>query len=400
MVNFPHSAIRNRRTKSIFKNAKKIYENALVTLQYSKSDDVEALRNSLRHYAVQGAALKARERFLSISLSLPFVLIAYSFIVAAYLGLGIGTSLQAGVGAAVASAGVAGILAFPIARAFKQPGKQSLYIFLLALTIFSVTMVVSHAPHKPWIEIPNASHHTPNSGIIDDFILLAVAAAALAAVQYLSALSFTLVITPGRKRNSNVVIVDILISILKMLARKTSRSDDISTRAWICSHLQYAANYLEEGVPRALALPDPSMRQTLQEKLTSGAAYLREIQLWIALAKDEAQNDARDAIAHCIELIAQGKYDSIPAGTLARLENSKTSKLVGFGRALVVAVVPFGCLIGIRYAGLKLSSDFTGWAVVISLAWAAITLISAIDPLYKTRLKDMQDLIATIRGKE
>jgi hypothetical protein len=400
MANFLRSAIRNRRITIIFRRAKKIYGDALITLQYSKSDDMEVLRNRLRRYAVLSAGWQVREQFLLMSIYIPLVVIWYGFMFAVYFGLEKGTNFLVGFIAAIFVPVLIVYLTKPILRISKQFITQFFSLLLLALIIFGSTMVASHTPHKPWIVIPNASHLTLGSVLIDGFILLAVATVSFAAVGLLAAVMEALVTTPARKRNSNIVIVNTLVDVLKTIVRKTSRSNDMATRARICNRLQYAAIYLEEGIPYALALPDPSTRQALQRKLTSAAAYLREIQLWVALAKDEAQNDTRDAVAHYIELIVQGKYGSLPDGTLTRLEGSKVSKLVGFSRTLAVAILPFGCLIGAQYAGLKLSSDFTGWAIVIALAWAAITLISAIDPLYKARLKDMQDLIAAVRGKD
>ena len=394
------STIRDRRMRNVFKGAKRNYKNALITLQYSKTDNTEALCKSLRHYAVLDTTLLRRERVISRILGLVIGLLYYGIVIGLLFELESGISVNVGFVSLLGSVVAALVICYPISKILKNPGSQVLACFLVALVIFGATMVGSHIPHKSWIIIPHASNLNSRSIVIDGFVLFAASVATFGVIAGLSAIAFTFITVPGRMRNPNIVVIDTLVGVLTQLDKKTSSATDMATKAAICHHLQFAATYLEEGVPRALALPDPGTRQVLQQKLTSSATYLREIQLWVALAKDETQNDTCDAIAHYIDLIAQGKYDLLPNGTLAMSSRSKTSKLATFGRTLAVAVVPFGCLIGARYAGLQLSSEFTGWAVVVTLAWAAITLVSAIDPLYKTRLKDMQDLIATIRGKD
>jgi hypothetical protein len=79
---------------------------------------------------------------------------------------------------------------------------------------------------------------------------------------------------------------------------------------------------------------------------------------------------------------------------------SEIHRLITLARTVIVSIIPLACIIGLRYTDLKLSPGLTGWAVVIALAWAAITLVSAVDPLYKARLGDFRDLISAIRGKD
>ena len=385
--------------KHIFQRAKKLYKDAAIALEYSKANDTEEFRSGLRHYAVLCASILRRERIISL-VTAPFVAAAYYGIVfPTFFALEATNSRDAvSFFCSIVASLLCIIIILRIFRGFKS---RLVAFFLVSLGIFGSAMVAGHSAHRPWVYAPYVSSANLHDIIIDSFILFAVSIATFAVVVIGGgSVFFTLVITPMRKRNANFVIINTLVGVLKMIDKKTSKSDDLATKAGMCRALQFTADYLEEGVSRALSLPDPVARQILQEKLTSSAGYLHEMQLWVALAKDETQNNTRDAIAYYIELIARGEYDSLPSGTLTDTPQSKTSGLIRFGRMFIVAVIPFACLIGTRYAGLQLSSEFTGWSVVVALAWAAITLVSAIDPLYKTRLKDVQDLISTVRGKD
>jgi hypothetical protein len=65
---------------------------------------------------------------------------------------------------------------------------------------------------------------------------------------------------------------------------------------------------------------------------------------------------------------------------------------------VLVAIVPIGCLIGAKLAGLKLSGQLADWAIIVAVAWAAITLISILDPAYKAKIDDIRNIVSIMRG--
>jgi hypothetical protein len=68
-------------------------------------------------------------------------------------------------------------------------------------------------------------------------------------------------------------------------------------------------------------------------------------------------------------------------------------------KLVFIALIPIGCLVSAKYAGLGLSGQFADWAIAVALGWAAITLISAIDPMYRAKLNDIRNIVSIVRGK-
>ena len=151
---------------------------------------------------------------------------------------------------------------------------------------------------------------------------------------------------------------------------------------------------MEFGIPKAMSLPDPHARMILQEKCSQAAAKLRMMQVSVALGDSSALNKIKGTVATYIIAISTGNYNNLPCVSVTSEDGRKLSRLAHVCKIIIVAVVPIGCLIAARYAGLHLSPDFNNWAVAVTLLWAVITLVSILDPLYKSRIQEMQNVFA------
>jgi len=124
------------------------------------------------------------------------------------------------------------------------------------------------------------------------------------------------------------------------------------------------------------------------------------MQTQIALSTEQTRDDVKRKIAEFIEVIATGNYGLLPGSAT---EVSAEPKIKGFERwakTTVVALLPLGCLLGARFAGLTLSGAFNNWAIAAALLWATITMVSVIDPLYKSRIGDMREILSLFGDKE
>lgn len=200
--------------------------------------------------------------------------------------------------------------------------------------------------------------------------------------------------------NPQAEMVYCLIHVLRQLEDSGVRLGDSTVKREICSYLQLASRFLDTGIPAAIRIPDLAARQRFEERCRSGALELRDMQARIALADDNTVNSLRGDISRYIEMVAPGKYGLLPTGTPAIAKEPRTPALVRMSKSVFIAFVPIGCLIGARYAGLRISGQLANWAIIVALAWAAITLISTFDPLYKTRLNDILNIVSIIRGSD
>jgi hypothetical protein len=200
------------------------------------------------------------------------------------------------------------------------------------------------------------------------------------------------------KRRPDLMVVNILAGLLEDLTARSTNLSSVQLKAHTCGRLQLAASYLQDGVIKVVGVADPGVRTTLYERLRASAAYLREMQLWVVLANEKTPDELRSALVHYISVVVRGEYDLLPSSDMLATESSRLQKLTALVRTFIISVIPFTIIIGVRYSGVSISPQFTGWAVIVAIAWAAITLISLLDPLYKERIADIGGLISSIRG--
>lgn len=389
----------NKEPSKIFNIAKSNYRDASKAIDRSAGTDAPGLRASLRHYAVADAFLQRRLQRTRITAIIPAV-VYYALLVVGGIKVDSGFRPEVTAVSLVIAVALALGCIYPAVYFVDKVVRAMAAMLVTALVVYGIAVAVEGAQNNFWNAVPASPNLTARGIVANELILVSLGIADFMLVGTAFAVVMTVWWTHWKRLYSNVVIVRSLLRVLDLMDKRKSSFGDLATKRSMCRELEIAAEFMQGGVLRSLALPDALVRRTLEQKLTSSAEYLRELQVRIVLAKEGADSDLRESLVVYAQLVLRGLYDSLPAGNIEVPLPGSASKIAAFGRAFLVAVIPFACLVSTRYIGLKLSDDFTGWAVVVTLAWAAITLVSSIDPLYKARLGDVRDLISAIRGKE
>lgn len=191
-----------------------------------------------------------------------------------------------------------------------------------------------------------------------------------------------------------------LILVMTRLNKGNIRFSHVDTKGYIIYHLERAAICLSYGIPKSADLPSLASRTVLQEKCSGAATAIRACQIAVVLPDPKTYEHIQTTVVQAIIAVAQDNLELLPRETPTTDERKGLSRIVPTGRVIVISVLPLAVLLGIRYAGLKLSSSFNNWAIIVAVLWAIVTLLSSLDPLYASRLKTMGDLISAIRGKD
>jgi hypothetical protein len=189
-----------------------------------------------------------------------------------------------------------------------------------------------------------------------------------------------------------------LILVLMRLTEGGAKFSHNETKRYIISHLEQSAICLSIGIPKSAALPTLANRAILQEKCSGAANAIRALQVGVALPDSKTQEHLETVVLETTVAVAHDTLDSLPRET-ASDNIGRRSRVMQVVRTVIVSIVPLVVLLTMRYAGLRLSSAFNNWAIIIAIIWAVITILSLLDPLYESRLKVMGDFISTIRGQ-
>jgi hypothetical protein len=206
------------------------------------------------------------------------------------------------------------------------------------------------------------------------------------------------------RRRPEVMFIGILLGLLEDLESSGSRLGDISFKGNICNRLEIVAVILSKAIPDAIDRADPDVgnlevSKSFAARFRGGAAELRDMQARLVLMDETGIDDLKRDIVRYIEIVTQGKYGLLPPCSPEIPSESRQSMIVRIVKSVLIALLPAACLVGARYIGLKLSGSLDDWVIVAVLIWAAITLISAFDASYKTKLNDIRNIMSIVRGR-
>jgi hypothetical protein len=184
------------------------------------------------------------------------------------------------------------------------------------------------------------------------------------------------------------------------MAEGNVKFSHLDTKNYIITHLERAAVCLSFGIQHSTALPSIASRAILQEKCSGAAAAIRALQIPVMFPDSKTLEPLRDTVARTIVIVVRDNLDLLPRETAAAVEHHGLSRIIPVLRTIIIGIIPSAVLFATHYSGLSLSSTFNNWAILATILWAVITLLSLLDPLYATRIKTMGDLISAFRGKD
>jgi hypothetical protein len=197
----------------------------------------------------------------------------------------------------------------------------------------------------------------------------------------------------------NYAALEELGLVIEHLDMRGVKARSLNNRNDAILHLEYAAILIQIGVPRKFSAPNAITQSILRKKCETAAAAIRELEAKIAFADKGLENNIRESIAVVAASICLGTYDVQPQDDLNQVSHASFIRKIGrASRTAVIGMLPIAVILTFRYADIKLSPQFNNWAIAIAIIWAVVTFVSALDPLYAKRLKDVQSFVSAFRG--
>jgi hypothetical protein len=163
--------------------------------------------------------------------------------------------------------------------------------------------------------------------------------------------------------------------------------------------LNTAAWLVKTGIPKRVPLPDPSQRVVFEDRCHSAAAWLRSLILWVALPNPGTHRDLSDASCRMSFILITGRYDDFPVPSVEKPTGRQRARgVLSVLRVVAAGAIPALVLVVARPLGVTLDGPAGAAATTFCIAWAAVTYLQLIDPLFGQRLSTMRDLMGTVRG--
>jgi hypothetical protein len=314
---------------------------------------------------------------------------------------------------------VGGIAALMVALKISDSNQGAILFILLAYTAL-VAIIEKISKRRPWklcvlfaaaslavafiwapISFSRSSHFVSDGSgwQFDTWALAGVATYMLIGYVFLMASVRQYLTRKYLRIAPDALTIRNLISVLEHL-NSHGRAVELTEKALAIQHLEQAAVCIEIGMPRAFAIPRKPASQEVVDKCLGAAAEMRQLQAAVALAVNEPMANVRPRLTHIIEIIASGSLSKLPVADVVAKAHFKRIRILGESIKLcIVASIPGALIVGLRYINVRFPPGLYSWAVAGAIVWAAITLISMLDPLYATRLKAIAEAASIVRGR-
>jgi hypothetical protein len=380
---------------------KKKYRYVLAVLDTRPSEPLPSnVRSGLRHYAVMHGRMKAMERLIIEPLTQIVAMIGLSVYITASVILANHENIPMPFVGALGGFCASVVILF--ACVYALPGRTKVPAFSSSpiLTTIAALAIKDSLLRNQW---PAATEGTPGSKLAREAAYLLFMTSAFSVIMIamtsIIVLADAIVIGRYRRRCAHVGLLDLLIQARRSLIEHDARMSDPSFKSYVLSILERSAIKVENDLGRSVFPSDPRLQSEIMNTMRQAAAELRAMQLRLALSDYNTMREVRDGVTSFIFAVASGSYALLPTAALPT-SRGKSRKVVAVGREVIISVTPLAVLAASKYLRLDISPGVWNWAVIISLIWAAITLISLLDPLYKSKIADLRDIISIIRSRD
>ena len=229
--------------------------------------------------------------------------------------------------------------------------------------------------------------------------IVVIAAAGLATTIYVAWILIVFTFVSDRIRLQKIklypdaAIVHVFLMLLSTLERKRMMWTDVSVKKELMVYLERIAAYMENYLPRRIHSHNGSTDAMIKNSAEQIATSIRNFAKWIFTPKQDTLEQFMSHAASCLVYTARGNWDS-----LERMEPEKLAyrepvwkRIKSLLRALFIAAIPILVLfLLIKFSLIK--EPALTYLSIGSYVWAALSLLSHLDPSYSTKLTAIKDI--------
>jgi hypothetical protein len=358
----------------------------------------EAVKGGLRRYAVTFARITILDGLVEALLSL--LTISGTLVALTVTGVELSRALRVPDALIVALIGMMGslVVTLPISLIVPRRVENAITLVIGAALYGGAVYILDPSLKQPWHSLLHSSS-AKNERVIAYALLMG---ASLVTIFIIAIIYISIVedLTIGRLRRQypNVALLDSLLRARRALAAHPVCMSDPSYKSYIAGILEEVAKGIETTLPKAVPLTHSFTRSEFRQRCNQAAAELRLMQMRLALSNENTLVELQRETYDFISAIATGDYGVMPAADLPM--DRKSRRILSVIKNIIVAFIPIVSIIIIRYVGVRFSSAFGNWVVVVALIWAIISILSILDPLYKSKISDLRDVASIVRWKD
>jgi hypothetical protein len=194
------------------------------------------------------------------------------------------------------------------------------------------------------------------------------------------------------------VVSDTLVTMLHRLEHERSGWNELEYKNWLPLALEDVAVCLERYLPRQLRSGDQSSDLWIRAAFQSRAWAFRALKKWIVVPKPDTRDHLLRRIAAGVVQSISGNWDNLESAepeTAARAEPWH-SRLVQALRVALSAALPSLLFWALQRTPIAVHPPVSDYVAVATFVWVALTVLAALDPLYKIKLEGLKHVTALL----
>lgn len=215
----------------------------------------------------------------------------------------------------------------------------------------------------------------------------------IAAISMYTAMRLTV-----RSRDAAVaesVVIGELGSALTALAADGAWADG-AKRAAAADHLHRAARVVEHGLPERLRSADAATTSAVRDRCRRMAAAIDELQRCVLLPGEGTPDAVRASVTTAARAIAAGRLDELPTADPPP-GRSRREVVVTVLRTAIVAALPAAVFGVLQASTAAVDGAVSGYVTGVCLAWAVVTVVSVLDPLFRDKVAAVREAAGLLR---
>lgn len=194
---------------------------------------------------------------------------------------------------------------------------------------------------------------------------------------------------------TSAFLVAEFFTALADVERKTPEGwADMSFRKEVITRLEKLATCIERVLPSRMYSGNAATDQWLAETAEEIAAGVRALSKWVMTPKPDTREQLVARLALNLGYVARGDWDGFQRVKPERLSRPDLIRTRGANllRATALASIPILLLLAVKRLGLAPDGTVLTYLTVGGYVWAALTLLSGLDPAYGAKLTAMKDI--------
>jgi hypothetical protein len=190
------------------------------------------------------------------------------------------------------------------------------------------------------------------------------------------------------------LVIDALIAATVEVERYSSGKRN---KPGIMHSLETAAITLERELPRGMPSSDPSTDAWIREHANAAAAALRTEKRAVFALRDGGDPMLSWRLARTLERVVRRDYAGLERAPTVVERQSRRGRVASFAGTLILAALPVTAVVVLEELSGGLDGPLRSTLLTVSIAWAAVTLLSRFDPLFGSKLAALKDTSELLR---